>query len=100
MTDTVAYWLGKAREALDNAADIAERTNTEIHFELGTQEFTYIPQYTRLGKTEAIELLSSGEELTEAQRNAIRIAIENETILDDDTWYSSSTGWVTSSDLC
>lgn len=99
MTDTVKYWMEQARSALNKAEEIAENTNEEISFDLGNVEFTYLPANSRLTKSDALDLLSSGRELTEAEKAGIRKAIEEETILDDD-WYSSATGWVTSSDLC
>lgn len=103
MTDTIEYWKTKAREALREAEKISEATGQEFYFSVGDHGATYVPENRGpMSKQRALKLLASGRNLEEAEKKAIRDAIENETIINDvsDDWYGSNTGWVSSSDLC
>jgi hypothetical protein len=101
---TITHWVNLAKEALNNAVKISEETGESFYFSYGSfRDMEYVPESSiSMNKTKALELLRSGHVLTEAERIAIRKAIEDETITnEDDGWYQSDlTGWISSSDRC
>lgn len=101
MTDTIKYWTDKAYEALNKAAEISELTGESFRFsvEYGMGG-TYYPKGGGMSKTKALELLSSGRSLSDLEKSAIRKAIEEETILDDQDSGYEFTGWTSSSSQC
>jgi ATP-dependent exoDNAse (exonuclease V) alpha subunit len=101
MTDTINSLIKQAYDALERATEIADQTRQEFDFNLGDTGVTYyptrpVPVYT---KKQALNLLSSGKELTIKEREDIAYALNDETE-DNDGWRSSFEGWVSSSDQC
>lgn len=105
---TIAYWVAKAREAINEAETIADRTGQEFTFSLGYgMGGTYYPPQPEppMTKSEALALLQSGVTINEEQKQKIIDAIERGSIASDDEWESSgwessNEGWISSSQHC
>lgn len=99
---TIKTLLNDAYAAIHEAEKLADRTGQTFEFSLRYgMGGTYFPTKPKpvYTKRQALDLLSSGQELSETQRQNIVIALD-EDANSDDGWHSSHEGWVSSSDQC
>ena len=102
MTNTIKTLVNEAYAAIHAAEEAADRAGESFHFSLAYgMGGTYYPTKPKpvYTKRQALDLLSSGETLTETQRQNIVIALDEESG-SDDGWHSSHEGWVSSSANC